>query len=289
MINMSGPEADWLASMCEDAVSLAIEDALADLPSVEPEFAAQLRHRLRTGTTSAVTDVLAKMARPEILLQRIELIEGGVAIGYEALARFGRTINSAQFFEKASEFGLGIDLELSALRAAVDRLGEMPVRAFLGLNLSAEALADRGVGEVLDQLDLSRVVLELTQQSEILDVQELRRLVDALQQRGAVVAVDGAGVGFFQAPRVVELQPEMIKISSDYVAGCDTCEVKRGELAELIAVGRRIGALVVATGVERDEERDVVASMGVDAVQGYLIGRPVSDVQLDSIPAAARV
>ncbi len=289
MINMSGPEAEWLASMCEDAMALAIDDALADLPSVDPEVAAQLRHRLRAGTTSAVSDVFAKTARPEILLQRIELIEGGVAIGYEALARFGRSINSAQFFEKAGEFGLGIDLELSALRASVARLDEMPSRVFLGLNLSAEALADPGVGEVLDQLDLGRVVLELTQQSEIFDVQELRRLVDGLQQRGAVVAVDGAGVGFFRAPRVIELQPEMIKISSEYVSGCDTSEVKRGELAELIAVGRRIGALVVATGVERIEERDVVASLGVDAVQGYLIGRPSPDVQLDPVPAVAGV
>lgn len=263
-------------------MSVAIDDALADLATADSEVAARLRRRLRACTTFAMSDVFSSAANPEVLLQRIEHIEGGVAIGYEALARFGRTANSGQVFKKADEYGLGVDLELTTLRAAVARLDEMPGQTFLGVNLSAKALEDPGVGAVLDLLDLSRVVIELTQQSEIIDVQELRRRFNALQQRGAVVAVDGAGVGFFRGSRLLELQPEMIKIDPVYVSGCDTCEVKRGELAKLIATGRRIGALVVATGVERVEERDVVANLGVDAVQGYLIGKPSESVQLDA-------
>lgn len=289
MINMSRPQADWLASMCEDAVSIAIDDALEDLAGADSEVAAQLRRRLRACATFALSDVFSKTASPEVLLQRIEHIEGGVAIGYEALARFGRTVDSAQVFKKAAEYGLGVDLELMTLRAAVARLDEMPTGTFLGLNLSAKALADPDVAAVLDQLDLSRVVIELTQQTEIFDVQELRRRFAALQQSGAVVAVDRAGIGFFRGARLLELQPEMIKISSMYVSGCDTCDVKRGELMKLIDIGRRIGALVVATGVERVEERDVVASLGVDAVQGYLIGRPAAHVQLDGARDVALV
>lgn len=281
MIDMSRPQADWLASLCDEAMAVAIDDALADLAAADADAASQLRRRLVACTTFAMGDVFSKTASPEVLLQRIEHVEGGVAIGYEALARFGRTMDSGRVFAKAGDYGLGVDLELTTLRAAVARLAEIPGHTFLGLNLSAKALADPGVGAVLEQVDLGRVVIELTQQTEIFDVQELRHRVDRLQQSGAVVAVDGAGTGFFQGPRVVELQPEMIKIASAHVSGCDTSDVKRRELAGLIAVGRRIGATVVATGVERIEERDVVASLGVDAVQGYLIGRPAAEAQLD--------
>ncbi len=282
MIDISRPQADWLASVCGDAVSAAIEDALDDLNTTDAELADRLRRRMATGAAFALSDVFSNVSSPEIVVQRIEHVEGGVAIGYEALARFGRTASPNEVFAKAIDHGLGVELELVSLRAAVRRMEELPAQTFLGVNLSANALLDPQINAVLDGLDRSRVVIELTQQAEIFDVQQLCRRLEELRESGVVVAVDRAGDGFFRGPRLVELQPSMIKISSVFVSDCDTDEEKRSQLANLIAVGRRIGAIVVATGVERVEERNVVAGLGVDAVQGYFVGRPSVEFQLDA-------
>jgi|GEM_PF-4620516 len=271
MIDMTRDQASWLVTMSSQATAIAIEKAL---DGVDAEVADRVRRSLEEDVPVRLSDVFAKTSSPEVALQRIEHIEGGVVIGYEALARFGGGIGPADHFREAAEYGLEVDLELATLRAALLRLDELPYGTFMGVNVSSTALVDPRFGEVLATVDMSRLVIELTQQSMISDVQELRRRFNHFQEIGAVFAVDAAGYGFFHSERLLELKPEMIKIDRTFVSSCDTDEAKRGELVSLIKVGRRIGAFVVATGVETQEERELLASLGVDAVQGYFIGKP---------------
>ena len=70
----------------------------------------------------------------------------------------------------------------------------------------------------------------------------------------------------------------MIKVDRSLVARCDESPDQRTQLGKLIAIGRRIGAIVVATGVENAGERDVLSSLGFDAVQGHFIGAPVTEL-----------
>ena len=122
------------------------------------------------------------------------------------------------------------------------------------------------------------MVLELTQQSDVTDVAALREACRSLRSAGAVFCVDGAGRGFFQHDRILELQPEMIKIDRAIVSGCDSNEGLRQEILGLVALSRRIGALSVGMGVERHEELATLSQLGVDAVQGHLLGVPSLEV-----------
>jgi EAL domain-containing protein (putative c-di-GMP-specific phosphodiesterase class I) len=287
VINTSKAESAWLAAMCSKAVLAIIDDVVAASSDLDGAASERLRHQLHSALEPAVFDVVEKVGDPAVALQPIYHVEGGTIIGYEALARFGGSGDTAETFRAASERGFGVEIEVVALTAALRRLDELPGRIPLGVNLSASALSDIRVRELLASVDTGRLVIELTQQSEVANVAELRSSCGSLQAAGAVFCIDGAGRGFFQPERILELEPEMIKIDRSLVHGCDTNDDLRQQIAGLVAVSRRIGALVVGIGVERHEEFSTLATLGVDAVQGHLLGKPSIDLSVFADSAAA--
>jgi len=72
----------------------------------------------------------------------------------------------------------------------------------------------------------------------------------------------------------------MIKIDRSIVSGCDGDDQLRQEILGLVALSRRIGALSVGMGVERPEEFTTLSQLGVDAVQGHLLGKPSIDLSV---------
>ncbi|MFK7920239.1 MAG: EAL domain-containing protein [Ilumatobacter sp.] len=283
--NSTTPETDWLASMCSDRALAVVEQAIADAAEIDEATAQQLRRAVSIGLAPALGEVIDKMASPDIALQPIVHMEGRTVIGYEALARFGAGTATADAFERAAARGLQVDVEVVALGAALGRLTDLPEHLFLGVNVSAEALLDERIMRTLVGADARRLVIELTQQADLDDVARLKGCFRSLQTDGAVICVDGAGIGFFTPQRVVELEPEMIKISRNLISGCDEDSDKQSAIREMVAVARRIGALSVGIGVERLAERDLLQGLGVDAVQGHLFGAPSLDLVDAALPA----
>jgi EAL domain-containing protein (putative c-di-GMP-specific phosphodiesterase class I) len=95
---------------------------------------------------------------------------------------------------------------------------------------------------------------------------------------GAVLCIDGAGRGFFQQDRILQLEPEMMKSDHSIVRGCDTDDDLRQRILGLVLLSRCIGALSVGVGVARPEELAALSKLGVDAVQGHLLGKPPTDL-----------
>jgi EAL domain-containing protein (putative c-di-GMP-specific phosphodiesterase class I) len=287
VIHTSEAGSAWLAAMCSKVVFEVIDEVLAVSSDLDAASSERLRHQLHAALEPAVLDVVDRVADPAVALQPIYHIEGCTIIGFEALARFGGRNDTAETFRDAAERGLGVEIEIVALTAALRRLDELPGRTPLGVNLSASALADARVRELLDGVDTGRLVVELTQQSEVTNVAELRASCRSLQSAGAVFCIDGAGHGFFQHERIIELEPEMIKIDRSLVRGCDGTDEGRRRILDLVALSRRIGALSVGIGVERQEELATLANLGVDAVQGHLLGKPSVDLSVFTDSATA--
>lgn len=278
MITSNSAQTAWLAAMCAEAAIRATEQAIEAAGTIDDYSADRLRLALDASLEPAILEVLGRLSSPQIVLQPIVHLEGRTVIGYEALARFGGGSDTAEAFRRAAERGMQVEVEVAALNAALGRLSELPSGVFLGVNLSAEALLDERVAELLTTADLGRLVVELTQQAEIGDVARIKQRFRQLQSDGAVFCLDGAGVGFLTAVRVSELEPEMVKISRSLVSGCLDDPQKQASIREMVTVARRIGALSVAIGVERVEERDLLLGFGLDAVQGHLFGEPSPDV-----------
>jgi EAL domain-containing protein (putative c-di-GMP-specific phosphodiesterase class I) len=134
----------------------------------------------------------------QIVFQPILDLTTGEVLGAEALSRFGTEPqrSPAQWFIEAAEVGLGIQLELAALRRAAEGLSMLPPNAFLSVNASSETIRSPALLNALEGLPGSRLVIELTEHERMEDYETLVAPVAKLRERGIRLAVDDAGAGF---------------------------------------------------------------------------------------------
>ena len=124
-----------------------------------------------------------------------------------------------------------------------------------------------------------RITLECTEQQAVPDVDPLTRQVKALRKLGFGFAVDDAGAGYASFTLIAALRPSIIKIDREIIRGIGD---KRGDAKQalveaFVSFGRRIGARLVAEGIETRRELATLRELGVTFGQGYLLGRPAED------------
>jgi EAL domain-containing protein (putative c-di-GMP-specific phosphodiesterase class I) len=119
-----------------------------------------------------------------------------------------------------------------------------------------------------------RITLECTEQQAVSDIVPLIRQVKAMRRLGFGFAVDDAGAGYASFSLIASLKPTIIKIDRDISAGIARDDAKQALVEAFVSFGRRIGARLLAEGIERRADLAVLRSLGVDLGQGYLIGRP---------------
>lgn len=240
----------------------------------------QRRAAVRTAPMRAdleVKRVLAGMAGARLVYQPVVDLGLGEVVGYEALARFGgaglRT--PAPYLAAAERLGRGADLEAHLLAQALAGRDAVPAGCFLAVNLSPALLANPAIVALLRAAgDLTGLVLELTEHVPVDNLTALRRRIDLLRDRGALLALDDTGAGWSGLRQVTELRPDIVKLDKSLVTDVDRDEVKQG-LVELVAqFVSRLGSRLLVEGVERPEELDAVARLGVPLAQGWLLGRP---------------
>jgi len=225
---------------------------------------------------SAIRTVLADSSQPELVFQPIVDLHRGVIAGYEALSRFRRLPRATPdaWFAAADRLGVGAELEARVVRAALQARDSLPPECFLTVNVSPHLLCQPVLSDVLTGVaDLSRIVLELTEHVQVEDSDALSALLVRLRAAGATVALDDAGSGYSGLQQMALIRPEIIKIDRALVDHVDRDEVKLA-LAELLGrYAGRLDAVVLAEGVERDEELVAIARMGIPLAQGWLFGR----------------
>lgn len=201
----------------------------------------------------------------------------GTVVGYEALVRFPgyREGNPEVWFARARRAGCAAALEAAALRSAFAHRGTLPANCFLTVNVSPDLLPSPLVRQVwTEQGNLRGVVVELTEQSPIESYLALEPHLDTLRAAGAMIAVDDAGSGYAGLQHLLTLRPAIIKMDRELVRDIDTDEAKRALMEMIGLFAGRVDAWILAEGIERVEELDTLAALGVPLVQGYLLGRP---------------
>jgi EAL domain-containing protein (putative c-di-GMP-specific phosphodiesterase class I)/DNA-binding response OmpR family regulator len=205
----------------------------------------------------------------------------GQHIGFEALTRFEDQTPPDVRFAEARSAGLGSAFELAAIGAAIDGSTSLPAEAWLSLNVSPDVVLTSG-RQLRDALSGSerKIVLEITEHAEIADYPEFRR---AFQQLGDVaLAIDDAGAGYASLRHILELGPDFAKLDRTLVQNVDADMVRQALIAGLGHFAGQTGFRLIAEGVERQAEADVLPSLGVELAQGYLFGRPEPRNALES-------
>jgi PAS domain S-box-containing protein len=228
----------------------------------------------------AVTEIL-RTQQLVTAFQPIVDIETGRPIGVEALSRFPSRadVTPDVIFAEAANAGLGLDLELLAVRSALSEARLLDPTLYVAVNVSPAVLANPALADALQAsgFDLRRVVLEITEHAAVGDYTVLERPRQRLRELGVRLAIDDAGAGYASLRHIVTLAPDIIKVDRTLVADIDTDRARRALVMAVVMFALEIGTTtLVAEGVETPEELDALTSLGVDAAQGYLIGRPTS-------------
>lgn len=229
------------------------------------------RHARRTRVEAVLRDRALSMAFQPILDLR-----DGALLGVEALARFDcepyRPPN--EWFEEAAAVGLGVELELEAVAAALRQMDQLPVEAFMSVNVSAAAAVRPELEAILAQVPGRRLILELTEHSRVEDYEPLLAAMDGHRLQGVRIAVDDAGAGHAGLRHILRLRPDIIKLDNELARDIDADPVRRALAGSLVTFADEIGAVVVAEGIETEAELATLRSLAVPWGQGYHLGRP---------------
>ncbi|MGH3837200.1 MAG: EAL domain-containing protein [Pseudonocardiaceae bacterium] len=209
----------------------------------------------------------------------INLHTGGV-VAMEMLARpVHRDVRS--LLRSAAHAGqlesLDVTLAVAAARYASEHETVLP----LHLNLTADTVV--GAAEILAPLhhalsdtgrQASQVVLEINPSHAALKRELLLAGLHRLRRLGYRIALDGVGTGSYPLTVIAEARPELIKMDREIVAGLPRESSCVAVLEALQQLASRLGAQVVAEGVEQPEQVATLRQYGVGIAQGNLLAPP---------------
>lgn len=220
-----------------------------------------------------IHEILDAAEAMRMAYQPIVHLEDGAVVGYEALARFedGRPPN--EWFAEAGAAGLGGEFELAAVAKALGQ--QPPGGGYLSVNVGPATLAGDALREALGNLPGRAVVLELTEHDVIEDYDHVTAAVLRLRNDRVLVAVDDAGSGVSTLRHIVRLRPDIVKLDRWLIDHLDEDASRQALARSVVAFSDEVGIVLVAEGIEREEERGVCIDLGIRYGQGYLLGRPV--------------
>jgi EAL domain-containing protein (putative c-di-GMP-specific phosphodiesterase class I) len=261
----------------ESVVEQAIRAALCQ--------AAQARAAEELGVLERLQDVLLR-ERVRTDYQAIFRMQEGTIMGFEALSRGprGSGLDTAKtLFDAAKEHDLKIEVDRLCRRRALLSSGRIPSNAKLFLNTLPATMRDplfrgKALIDLLEKANVSpdRIVIEITEH-EVIEKYELFRETTAyFTDLGMSFAVDDVGTGHSGLESIARLKPSYLKIDIALVRDVHLARgTNRTMVKAIIDIGHGIGAKVIAEGVEKEEDRQVLRdALGVDFGQGYHLGRP---------------
>lgn len=238
----------------------------------------------RDGVEQRIRQALVDPDALKLAFQPICTLDGTIVAG-EALSRFRAPPKRGPeaWFAEASEVGLRVDLELAALRLAFAAIPSLPARTCLTVNASPATLVGAAFQKLVRETDGRRIVVEVTEHAPIADYVRMNDAVQRIKADGVRLAIDDAGAGFASLRHILRLDPDFIKLDGTLIRGIAKDRSKQALAAGLISFAEKIGATIVAEGIETAGELKALAGLGVRYGQGYYLARPVPLAKLGSV------
>ncbi len=234
--------------------------------------------------------------REEFLLvyqPQVDLRNGHI-IGVEALVRWRHPelglVPPTKFIPLAEETGLIVPLGAWVLKEACCQAVRWqtaghPLR--MSVNLSARQFEQRGlaqaIGDTLREtgLDSRWLDLEMTESTMIKNTQRATQTLQELKALGVRTSLDDFGTGYSSLAYLCRFPLDILKVDRSFVQGLSGDVKGLAVVQAIIQMAHALGLEVVAEGVETAEQRDQLASLNCDAMQGYLFSPPVSAEKIE--------
>lgn len=293
-------EADTLLQHADAALSQAKALGRNNVSFYSPQLTAQASARLALQT--ALRQAISTGALQLHYQPKFEL-DGRRLVGAEALMRWQHPergmVSPLDFIPIAEETGLIVPMGAWALQAACraavawNRGASHPLK--VAVNLSArqfaggqlvstvtEALAGAGCAPQWLELEITESLL-IDKRSSV------REDLETLAAAGITIALDDFGTGYSALSYLTHFPVHTLKIDRSFVKDLPNNQ-QSGELAKaIVSLGRSLNMELVAEGVETEEQAQVLAAMGCQMAQGYLLGRPMPLEAFDALVAARSV
>jgi diguanylate cyclase (GGDEF)-like protein/PAS domain S-box-containing protein len=217
----------------------------------------------------------------------VELSTSRVA-GVEALVRWsrgGEQVPTAEFLSVAEESGLIVALGDWVLREACQQAAQWRAAGWpigLSVNFSLRQVsAPRFAESVLTALDdcglpRSALTLEVTERVLLEIAGPILDELGRLRQLGVRLAIDDFGTGYASLAYLRELPVDIIKIDPSFVAGLGTDGTLAMLTRTIVQVGHDLGIEIVAEGIDRPEQLELLRAMGCGLGQGFLVAKPMT-------------
>lgn len=197
--------------------------------------------------------------------------------GYHAAAGW---ISPVTLFSQAAAAGLSLELDRLCRAKALEAFAGLHSEELLFLNIDTGVIAADTVGskhllEAVQEAGIKpqQVVIEIVE-AKASDVAALKQFIHNYKEYGFTIAIDDIGNGYSNLDRILQIKPDILKIDRGLCRDIGNDYYKQEIFTSLVSLSRRIGALVVAEGVETKEEVMMSFELGADLLQGYYFAKP---------------
>lgn len=224
------------------------------------------------------TEDIAVLAQPIINLQN------GEVFGWELLTRGPQNTPfhlPMELFEMAYQADLLSKLEILVMKKAFAEIVKRNIKEQVFINVTAVSLnhplfLDQLLHELQEYPSISstQIIFEITERHAIRDYLHMSAIMRNYREKGFRFAIDDAGAGYASLQTISELIPDIIKIDKSVIQNIDQVSVKQSMLQALMLFARNINCQVVAEGIEREEEANILFANSVQMGQGYYFAKP---------------
>lgn len=253
--------------------------------------------RLDDHTNFEMLDLAAREAikaqQISIVLQPQFEVSTGRLVGAEALARLNHAelgeVSAGALFAAADRCDLREELSHLIQRNAITLAANWPAALDdlrLSVNLGAEEMTDKygsGLLELMVEVGFSpeRLTIELTEESLIRDLDLASGQLELLRADGVRIAVDDFGTGYSSLAYLKALPLDYLKIDKGMTPDIVGAGKDRIILRAVIAMAKALGLAIIAEGVEKAEELEMLKAEGCDYFQGFLRAPPLTPAEFE--------
>jgi diguanylate cyclase (GGDEF)-like protein len=227
--------------------------------------------------------------------QPLVSLEDQGLLGFEVLARWYHptrgVLSPDAFIDIAEDTGLITELSYRLMREACLDARSWPAHLRLALNISPGQLKDRALPErllaILTETGFApgRFEIEITETALAADLDTARATLTSLQNCGVKIALDDFGTGYSSLYHLRELRFDKIKIDRSFVQALNKDGESTKIVDAIINLGKSLGLLTTAEGIENTANRDWLKEQGCTFGQGYLFGKPMAARTINALVA----
>ncbi|UOO37422.1 GGDEF domain-containing protein [Oscillospiraceae bacterium CM] len=219
--------------------------------------------------------------------QQIVSVSRKKVSGFEGLIRginpnSNALVSPLALFEAAKNENVTLELDRVCREKIIEdfsKIYQSNKNILLFLNFDASILNDTvGSDYLLNQviqnnINPKNIVIEISER-KVNGNAALKKFADTYRQYGFMLALDDVGTEFSNMDRILLIKPDIIKIDISIVKNIENDFYKQGVFRSLVILSNKIGAMIVAEGVENENEAIQVLRLGSHMIQGYYFSVP---------------